>query len=212
MRRGGVVLAALGGVVAALGVAVAVLAVAGVASAEPPGDPARGYQTFAAKACARCHPPRGQDGVGPALEQLRRPQGAFVLAGRLWNHAPAMFTVLKMADLQWPQISAVEMGDLMAYLEADPTRDSAPDLSKGQLVLLRKSCLKCHSLRGEGGRLAPDLSAQRPAYESAVAWATRMWGHTPSMAAKAIEVGVLYPRFADDEMLNLVAFLRSSAR
>jgi hypothetical protein len=27
-----------------------------------------------------------------------------------------------------------------------------------------------------------------------------------------MEVGVLYPRFADDEMLNLVAFLRSSAK
>ena len=199
-------------VIAALGLALLALAAVGAARAEPPGDPARGREIFAAKACARCHLPRGQDGVGPALEQLRRPQGTFALAGRLWNHAPAMFTVLKMTDVQWPQISAAEMGDLMAYLDADPSRDPAFDLAKGQLVLLRKSCLKCHSLRGEGGRLAPDLSAQRPAYESAVAWATRMWGHTPSMAAKAIEVGVLYPRFADDEMLNLVAFLRSSAR
>jgi mono/diheme cytochrome c family protein len=188
------------------------LATLASASAEPPGDPARGYQVFAAKACARCHLPGGQDGVGPALEQLRRPQGAFALAGRLWNHAPAMFTVLKMADLQWPQIGADEMADLMAYLEADPARDPAADPSKGQVVLLRKSCLKCHTLRGEGGRLAPDLSAQRPAYASAVAWATRMWAHTPAMAAKAMEVGVLYPRFAEDDMLNLVAFLRSRAK
>ena len=199
-------------VIAALGLAVSVLAVAEAANAEPPGDAARGYQAFTAKACARCHLPRGQAGVGPALEQLRRPQGAFVLAGRLWNHAPAMFTALNMGDLRWPQISAAEMGDLMAYLEADPARDPAPDLSKGQLMLLRKSCLKCHSVRGEGGRLAPDLSAQRPSYESAVAWATRMWGHIPAMAAKAMEAGVLYPRFAEDEMLNLVGFLRSSAR
>jgi mono/diheme cytochrome c family protein len=136
----------------------------------------------------------------------------FALAGRLWNHAPAMFTILKMTDLQWPRISAAEMGDLMAFLEADPARDPASDVAKGQLVLLRKSCLKCHSLRGEGARLAPDLSAQGPAYESGVTWATRMWSHTPAMAAKAIEVGVLYPRFAEGEMLNLVAFLRTRAR
>ena len=199
-------------VIAALGLTLSVLSAAGAARAEPPGDPARGREIFTAKACARCHLPRGQDGVGPVLEQLRRPQGAFALAGRLWNHAPAMFTVLKMTDLPWPQISAAEMGDLMAYLEADPARDPAPDLTKGQLMLLRKSCLKCHSLRGEGARLAPDLSAQRPAYESGVAWATRMWGHTPAMAAKALEIGVLYPRFAEDEMLNLVAFLRGSAK
>jgi mono/diheme cytochrome c family protein len=188
------------------------LAAAGAAWAEGPGDPARGRELFAAKACARCHVPRGQEGVGPALEQLRRPQGAFALAGRLWNHAPAMFTALKVTDLGWPQIGAAEMADLMAYLEADPSRDPAPDVARGQLVLLRKSCLKCHSLRGEGGRLAPDLATQRPSYESAVAWATLMWAHTPAMAAKAMEVGVLYPRFAEDEMLNLVAFLRASAR
>lgn len=198
-----------GGLLAALGV-LGVLAAA--AWAEPPGDAGRGREVFAAKACAHCHAPRGQPGVGPALEQLRRPQGAFVLAGRLWNHAPAMFTTLQMADLQWPQISAAEMADLMSYLEADPARDAAPDLGRGQLMLLRKGCLKCHSLRGEGGRLAPDLSAQRPSYESAVAWATRMWRHTPAMAAKAMEIGVLYPRFSDAEMLDLVAFLRSSAR
>lgn len=200
------------GAVVAIVLTLFALTAIGAARADPPGDAARGRETFAAKECARCHLPRGQDGVGPALEQLRRPQGAFALAGRLWNHAPAMFTVLKMERLQWPQINAAEMGDLMAYLEADPARDPPPDPSRGQLMLVRKGCLKCHSLRGEGGRLAPDLSAQRPAYESAVAWATRMWGHTPAMAAKAMEVGVLYPRFAEDEMLNLVAFLRGSVR
>jgi cytochrome c2 len=197
-----------------LGVALALAAmtVASPAWGEPPGDAARGRAAFSAKACARCHVPRGQAGVGPPLEELRRPQGAFVLAGRLWNHAPGMFTALKMADVQWPEISAAEMADLMSYLEADPARDPAQDPTKGQLTILRKGCLKCHSLRGEGGRLAPDLSAQRPSYDSAVAWATRMWRHTPAMAAKAMEIGVLYPRFAEDEMLNLVAFLRSSAR
>ena len=200
------------GVLAALGLAAAVLAVASAARAEPPGDAARGRATFTAKECARCHLPAGQSGVGPALEQLRRPQGAFLLAGRLWNHVPAMFTILKIENLQWPQIGATEMADLMTFLEADPARDPAPDLSKGQIMLLRKGCLKCHSLRGEGARLAPDLSAKRASYDSAMAWAARMWQHTPAMAAKAMELGVLYPRFAEDEMLNLVAFLRSSAK
>ena len=139
-------------------------------------------------------------------------QGAFALAGRLWNHAPAMFTVLHLENLQWPRIGASEMADLMTYLEADPVRDPAPDLARGQVVLLRKGCLKCHSLGGDGARLAPELSARRAAYDSAVAWAATMWTHTPAMAAKAMEVGVLYPRFAEDEMLNLVAFLKSSVK
>jgi mono/diheme cytochrome c family protein len=198
--------------VAAVVALAALVAGASATRAQAPGDPARGREAFTAKQCARCHVPQGQPGVGPPLEQLRRPQGAFVLAGRLWNHAPGMFTALKMENLHWPQINAGEMADLMAYLEADPARDPTPDLGKGQLALLRKACLKCHNLRGEGARLAPDLSTKRASYESAVSWATEMWRHTPAMAAKAMEVGVLYPRFAEDEMLNLVAFLRSSAR
>jgi mono/diheme cytochrome c family protein len=198
----------LGGLV----VGAALVAAATLAGAEPPGDATRGREAFTAKECARCHVPRGQPGVGPELEQLRRPQGAFVLAGRLWNHAPAMFTALRLGDLRWPQISVAEMADLMTYLEADPARDPPPDPARGQVTLLRKGCLKCHSLRGEGARLAPDLSARRAAYDSAAAWAATMWTHTPAMAAKAIEIGMLYPRFADDEMSNLVSFLRTNAK
>jgi cytochrome c551/c552 len=180
--------------------------------AQAPPDGERGRAVFSAKECVRCHQPRGRPGVGPALEDVRRPQGAFELAGRLWNHAPAMFTTLKQEGLVWPQINATEMGDLMTYLRADPARDAAPDLFRGQVALLRKSCLKCHSLRGDGARIAHDLSTRGASYDSAASWAARMWTHTPTMAAKAIEIGVLYPRFSGDEMLNLVGFLKSSVK
>lgn len=200
-----------------------VLAVAlavGLSSVGPPapvasegvGNPEQGGGLFASKQCARCHQPQGRPGPGPGLEALRRPQGAFVLAGRLWNHAPAMFTVLTQEGIVWPQLTQGEMADLMAYLGADPARDSAPDLFKGQVTLLRKACLKCHSLRGEGARVGPDLADASPAYASATAWAATMWQHAPRMAVKALELGILYPRFVDDEMGNLVGFLKSAGR
>lgn len=180
-------------------------------AADTPGDAAGGQGLFTSKGCGRCHLPRGQPGVGPPLEELRRPQGAFELAGRLWNHAPAMFTALNQQGVAWPQITVSEMADLMAYLQADPGRDPAPDLFKGQVALVRKECLKCHSLKGEGGGIGPDFATRRPAYQSAATWAATMWIHTPRMAAKANERGVLYPRFSGDEMGNLVGFLRTAA-
>ncbi|MBI4635042.1 MAG: c-type cytochrome [Candidatus Rokubacteria bacterium] len=176
------------------------------------GDAARGREVFAAKRCSRCHAPRAERGVGPALEELRRHQGAYELAGRLWNHAPAMFTVLTQEGLEWPTIGAAEMANLMAYLQADPARDPAPDARKGQLVLVSKGCLKCHSWKREGGRVGPDLAERQSSYAPAATWAAAMWRHTPRMAAKAIELGVLYPRFTGDEMGNLLAFLRSAAK
>ena len=181
-------------------------------AAGDPSDPEMGRVVFIEKRCARCHVPRGEQGVGPALEELRRPQGEMELAGRLWNHVPAMAAALDQNGLAWPQISSREMSDLMAYLRADPARDPAPDLYKGQVTLLRKGCLKCHSLRREGGRVEPDLAARRADYESAAAWAATMWTHTPRMATMASHRAVPYPRFSGDEMGNLLGFLRSAAR
>jgi cytochrome c2 len=194
-------------VAVALGFALSLLG-APPASAE---DPERGRGVFADKRCEHCHQARGQGGIGPPLEALRRPQGTFELAGRLWNHAPAMFTVLTQEGIAWPEISPTEMADLMAYLRADPSGDREPDLYRGQLTLLSKGCLKCHRLRREGGRVGPELAERRPAYESAVAWAAAMWRHTPRMAAKALEAGIVYPRFAGAEMRDLVGFLQSAA-
>ncbi len=133
------------------------------------------------------------------------------LAGRLWNHLPAMFASVTGKGAEWPAISVGEMGDLMAYLQAESKRDPRPDPIKGRAALLKKGCLKCHSLRREGGPVKPDLAERRSDYESAAAWAATMWTHTPRMAEMARRQGLAYPRFTGDEMANLVGLLRSTA-
>jgi cytochrome c551/c552 len=183
----------------------------GGAAVAGPGDPGLGRAVFTGKQCGHCHLPRGEPGAGPALEELRRPQGALELAGRLWNHVPGMFAALAQGRLEWPRISVAEMSNLMAYLRADAARDPAADHFEGQVTLVRKGCLKCHSLRGEGGRIEPDLSAHRADYASAPAWAATMWAHTPRMAAMAHRQGIAYPRFSGHEMGDLLGFLRSAA-
>ncbi len=198
------------GTVLAGGAALALVSGAGGASS--PGDPTRGQAVFAAKQCGSCHLPGAQGpGLGPALEVLRRPQGAYELCGRLWNHAPAMLAHLAGRGIEWPVIDAAEMEDLMAYLGADPARDPTPNLQVGQVTLLRKGCLKCHSLRGEGAHLAPELARSRVVADPPATWAARMWRHTPMMATKAQELGILYPRFAAHEMTHLIGFLRNMA-
>jgi hypothetical protein len=150
--------------------------------------------------------------VGPVIEELRRPQGAYELAGRFWNHAPAMFTSLRRDGVAWPEIRPAEMADLMAYLQADPSRDPAPDLSRGHILLVRGQCLKCHRYRGEGGKIAEELTRYHPGYQSPVTWAGAVWKHAPRMAEEARRMGVLYPRFTGEEMGNLVGLLRSTAK
>ena len=49
-----------------------------------------------------------------------------------------------------------------ATADADPK----PDLARGQTLLVQKGCLKCHALRGEGGRIGQDLSERTAAFAS----------------------------------------------
>jgi cytochrome c2 len=171
----------------------------------------KGRRVFEAKGCAQCHLPGGGTGSGPPLEQLRGPQGAWELTGRFWNHVPAMFTAVTASGVSWPQFTPDEATALMTYLAATPDADPTPDPSRGLSVLVQKGCLKCHALRGEGARIAPDLSAPRGAFDSPAAWATRIWSHTPAMASAAMQRGVLYPRFSGQEMAQLVGYLRNVA-
>ncbi len=181
-------------------------------AAETLGDPARGSAVFEEKRCARCHLPRARgQGMGPPLEAIRQPQGVLQLAGRLWNHAPVMFAAFEKEGLRWPEIVQEQMADLLAYLQADPSRDPAPNLFQGQVLLIRKGCLKCHRLRGEGGSVGIELTKYYRGYGSSSAWATTLWNHSPRMAGHSARVGLLYPRFSGDEMVNLHGFLNSAA-
>jgi cytochrome c551/c552 len=197
-----------------LGAALAVSLTGGATSAAErgSGDAERGKALFTAKGCAGCHLPRGRQGAGPPLDELRKRQGGFELSGRLWNHTPGMFTTLLREGKAWPTFTAAEMADLMAYLDADPARDPPPDLPQGQALLVRKGCLKCHQFRGEGGQVGIELTKYHGGYESSVVWATAVWNHAPRMALEAQRMGFLHPRFSGEEMANLVAFLRSAAK
>jgi len=181
-------------------------------SAESPeGDREQGHHLFEEKRCIQCHVPPGKPKeIGPPLATLQRRQGLLELAGRLWNHAPAMQQEFAERGKAWPTLSRKEMADLAAFLLARPGADPPGSVARGQVLLLKKGCLKCHSFFGEGAGVGPDLS-RSTVYNSPLDWATGVWDHAPKMRAKAEQLGTEYPRFEADEMVDLVTFLKTSA-
>jgi cytochrome c2 len=176
----------------------------------PEGDRDRGRRLFDDKGCVVCHTPPGKPrGIGPALAELQRPQGLFELAGRLWNHAPAMHELLEQRGQSWPALSKTEMADLAAWLSARPGGDRRGSASRGQALLLKKECLKCHAFFGEGTGVGPDLS-RYPHYGDPLDWVTSVWNHAPKMRAEATRLRTGYPRFDAGEMVDLLEFLRMS--
>ena len=181
-------------------------------SAEPiEGDRENGDRLFEEKGCIQCHSPPGKPKeIGPPLATLQRRQGLIELAGRLWNHAPAMQQQFAERGKAWPTLSTKEMADLAVFLLARPGADPPGSAARGQVLLLKKGCLKCHSFFGEGAGVGPDLS-RSTVYNSPLDWDTGVWDHAPMMRAKAEQLGTEYPRFEADEMVDLVAFLKASA-
>ncbi len=181
-------------------------------SAEPPeGDREQGRRLFEEKGCIQCHVPSGKPKeIGPPLATLQRRQGLLELAGRLWNHAPAMQQEFAERGKAWPTLSTREMADLAAFLLARPGADPPGSETRGQVLLLKKGCLKCHAFFGEGAGVGPDLT-RSSVYDSPLELATGVWDHAPKMRAKAEQLGTEYPRFEADEMVDLVAFLKASA-
>jgi hypothetical protein len=140
------------------------------------------------------------------VERLRRDQGVGEFTARLWGHLPAMRIAASQQGVTWPRLTPQDIGELAAYLGVRSSADPYPSLSRGHFLLVARGCLKCHALAGEGGRLGPDLS-RYGSYDQPLVWAAAMWNHGPTMLDRVIQMGIPYPVFTPQDMVDLLGFL-----
>lgn len=77
---------------------------------------------------------------------------------------------------------------------------------KGRFVFEQKGCITCHSIKGEGGSIGPDLG-QKKYYGSFLELAGIMWNHAPEMLRRMRELDLPYPEFSHTEMVELISYL-----
>lgn len=198
---------------AALGVGCCLTLLAGTSDSragEGPGSAQAGARVAANKGCGQCHALPGDTSSGkkpgPPFVAPASAQPASEVLRRLWNHLPAMWQHFDQRNLSWPEIRLQEMTHLFAFLGMRPGLERAPNLERGRTLLVQKGCLKCHTLAGEGGRLAPDLARFRQ-FGTPAPLATALWSHAPVMLARIGERGIPFPVFQEGEMGDLLAFL-----
>jgi cytochrome c2 len=99
---------------------------------------------------------------------------------------------------------------------AQPLFSRTQDPQAGARVFDAKGCVKCHAVRGVGGKVGPDLGrALRPRtfYDLAAAlWnhASKMaWNHSFITAPPAGREHAPWPTFRGEDMADLMAYLRS---
>lgn len=174
------------------------------------GSAEQGRLLFGEKGCVQCHPDTGS-GVGPSLVGRGVRRSPLEFAAALWDKAPAMQAARKPEMGPTPQLSAEEMADLVAYLDATGYFAGAGSLNRGWRVMADKGCLVCHGVYGERGKPASDLTRAK-ALGSRAAVLASLWNHT-TVAPPAPGGGrVPWPRIGAQEMADLMALLQAIQR
>lgn len=167
-----------------------------------PGSPKRGKEVFVQKQCISCHTRGGFD-----LSESDLRKSLTEIVGMMWNHSLPMWDEMRSRGLRIPRFDDNEMSDLTAYLYFIPYYGDTGNAATGKVIFEEKGCISCHSPaaveEGKGIDLK-DLS-DRSYFELV----SLMWNHAPEMEKLVTEMNMIWPRFEDNEMKNLVVYIQS---
>jgi mono/diheme cytochrome c family protein len=154
---------------------------------EKPGDAGRGKRLFSSKHCAECHGLTGWQSIGQPME----------LVNALWNHASTMRQEFANKKLNWPELTAQDLTDMLVYLRNLPSAPSAAGIditagTTGLALFEAKGCAACHS----GKAALTSRIKGRTLTDIAVA----MWNHEPRMPTAP-------PPMSLPEMREIVSYL-----
>jgi cytochrome c2 len=173
-----------------------------------PGDIKAGWKVFNTKKCSTCHSIWGEGGKeGPDLGSL--PQSYVSqsqLAALMWNHWPEMWGKMAVKKIPPQKMDKKEMADLFAFLYFIRYMDEPGNPQNGKVLLENKHCIKCHAVAKEGTKM--DLS-RWGMYTNPILWAQMMWNHAPQMEQEMKKKGLSWVEFKGNEMVDLIAYIRS---
>ncbi|MGA2982113.1 MAG: c-type cytochrome [Terriglobales bacterium] len=179
------------------------------------GDPSAGQRVFNEKGCVRCHSVGGTGGqAAPELSKIAAGSNSNAWTLAMLNHAGSMIAPISRTLGQWPQFTGNEMNDLIAYVSLSApqpvtnAREIAGNAEWGWGVFQRR-CMQCHSVRGQGGIVGPELGPERDLPLTTGQFASALWNHAPAMLRQAHENGISPPVLQGNEMADLRTFLAS---
>lgn len=178
---------------------------------DPAQNATAGARVFGDAGCVECHAVRGLGGqIAPDLAAVEGRRSFFDLAAALWNHLPRMAERMAAEDLPRPRLDGGRVGDLFAFLYSIDYFDDPGDPDVGRGLFHEKRCVMCHQVQGVGGVVGPNLDFLGQ-YRSPIPVAAAMWNHGPAMIEEMRRRGIDRPTFRGSELVDLVAYLRSTA-
>jgi mono/diheme cytochrome c family protein len=187
------------------------LCVAVLQGAEVSADSARGAQVFESQGCGGCH---ALNGVGPAIgpDLGRLADQGFTpasFAATIWNHAPAMWTEVRLRNFPRPAMDEQQAADLFAFFYSLRFFEQPGDAGRGKTLFTALKCAECHGLT------AVKLADAKPVKEWTVpgdplALVETMWNHSTTMRAEMTRQKIKLPQLTGQQLADLLVYVRSA--
>jgi len=180
-------------------------------SLDPPGDAAAGARLFRQKNCQTCHSLGGAGGrIGPPLDGYSKFASPLYLTAALWRRGKAMAAKMEEYRVPRPAFEGNDIPDILAYIRSagggtERVYITPGSPKRGEELFTEKRCVECHSVRGHGGKVGPDLGVKLKG--SLMRIAGTMWNHGPKMWTKMSEKGIEVPSLSEAEMSDLISYL-----
>ncbi len=164
------------------------------ASFAPPEE-VRGESLFRENGCSGCH--QGKLALEARLSGLTLTG----VAAEMWNHAPRM----KAAPAK---MTAEDMRQVIAYVWTKQFLQGSGDAQRGKRQFETKKCAACHAGPAPS---APGLALGSGLYSSE-SMIHVLWRHGPSMWEQMKAKNIAWPKFVENELADLVAYLNANPR
>jgi cytochrome c2 len=190
--------------------ALGLFALAALQGATIPMDSARGDQLFETQGCIQCHRLHGRGGtMGPDLGRvLDRAYTPSLLAGTLWNHAPAMWTAIKAGNVNVGDIDQQAAADLFATFYSERYFEMPGDAGRGKRLFASRSCEGCHGLTSSPNPNAKPVD-QWQGLSDPIALVGAMWNHSADMWSELAQRKFSWPTMTPQELSDLLVYLRN---
>jgi mono/diheme cytochrome c family protein len=84
------------------------------------------------------------------------------------------------------------------------------DARRGEQLFQTEQCVQCHSIKGQGGVLAPDLARRVDRDYTPAVMASLMWNHAPDMWSAMKQRGVTKGTMTEEKAADLFAYFVSA--
>jgi cytochrome c2 len=173
-------------------------------------DSARGRKLFDTLSCVQCHSVNGEGGnLGPDLGHIvDRGFTPATLAATMWNHAPAMWTTMRLQGIQAGDMNEQNAADLFAYFYSARFFELPGDAARGKRAFNGHGCSECHGLKES---ILPRVKpvSQWESLGDSVALTEAMWNHAPLMLAETQLKHKAWPTLQAQELTDILVYLRN---